>query len=55
MIHKWIMKDDSVTLLCESCSKKDYKTLIIREQWKAKDKHTMAECGKCGKKEEIIF
>lgn len=55
MIHKWIMKDEETILLCESCSKKDYKNLTIREQWRIKDKHTIATCDRCGKKEEIIF
>jgi len=55
MIHKWILKDDSITCLCEECSKKDYKRLVIREQWKAKEKHTVVECDRCGKKEEIVF
>jgi len=55
MIHKWIRKDESLLLLCETCSKKEYKYLIIREQWKVKDKHNMAVCDKCGKREEINF
>jgi uncharacterized Zn finger protein len=54
-MHKWILKDDSVVCLCESCSKKDYKNLVMREQWKAKDKNSTVSCDRCGKKEAITF
>jgi uncharacterized Zn finger protein len=55
MMHKWILKDDSEICLCESCSKKDYKKLIIRTPWKASEKHDIVNCEKCGKKGEVIF
>jgi len=54
-MHKWILKDDTLICLCDACSKKDYKNLVIREQWKAKDKHTVVVCERCGTKAEVVF
>jgi len=54
-MHKWILKDDSLVCLCEGCSKKDYKKLIIRAPWKTNEKNMMVSCEKCGKKGEVIF
>jgi|GEM_PF-2762548 len=54
-MHKWILKDDSQVCLCESCSKKDYKKLIIRTPWKANEKHAIVNCEKCGKRGEVVF
>lgn len=54
-MHKWILKDDSLACLCESCSKKDYKNLVIREQWKSRDKNTLVSCERCGKQDEVVF
>ncbi len=54
-MHKWVLKDDSIVCLCEACSKKDYKNLVIREPWRAKDKHSTMVCDRCGVRGEVIF
>jgi len=54
-MYKWCMKDDTLIILCETCSKKEYRDLVIREPWKAKDKNKTVECERCGRREIVNF
>jgi len=54
-MYKWILKDDSEVCLCENCSKKDYKKLIIRVPWKAGERNSVVCCERCGKEGDITI
>ena len=47
-MHKWRMENGLIKLLCDSCSKKQYDDLVIREAWKASDTGKMVTCEDCG-------
>ena len=55
IMYKWILKDDTVLCLCEACSKKDYKNLVIRQPWRSKDKGVTVTCERCGKSDQVDF
>ena len=47
-MHKWRLEDGKIRLLCDTCSKKNYHTLLIREAWKASDTGKEVTCEECG-------
>nr|MBF0221109.1 hypothetical protein [Desulfobulbaceae bacterium] len=52
-MHKWQKQDRSTVVLCDQCSKKEYKVLDIREQWKKKELEQEYCCELCGVKQFI--
>lgn len=52
-MHKWQRFDKSIAVLCEQCSKKEYKVLDIREPWKRTEMGKKYSCDICGKTIEV--
>ena len=54
-MQKWLLKDNSIQHLCDSCCAKNLENLVMLEPWKESDHAKKVKCDQCGKEKNIKY